>query len=121
MSGKTILFIEDEDLLRELGVCVLEEGAHKVLTAGTSEDALKIWDSERDKIDLVITDIIIPGESGLDLARKFRRDRPDLKIIFITGSVERSPEIESFGGNAEGLFKPAALQLLGAAVRRVLG
>jgi two-component system, cell cycle sensor histidine kinase and response regulator CckA len=120
-DSKTVLVVEDEEILRMLAVCILEDGGHDVLTAGTSDEAKEIWDSVGPKLDLVVMDIIIPGLNGLELAKSFREARPDLKIMFMTGSVDRSPEIAALGGATDALFKPSALKLLGTKVKEILG
>ena len=119
-TTRTIFVIEDEEILRELAVCLLEAEGYRVLTATTAAEAVAIWDADGDNIDLLVSDIIIPGESGLELARKFRKDRPDLRIVFITGSVEKGAEIQMFSGVVEALFKPYAPTRLCSTVRRVL-
>lgn len=119
-KGKTVLVVEDEEILRGLAVCILEDCGHHVLTAATSDEAKEIWDSLGPKIDLVIMDIIIPGLNGLDLAKSFREARPDLKIVFMTGSIDRSPDIAALGGATDAVFKPYAPRLLGAKVKQIL-
>lgn len=120
-NGKTVLVVEDEELLRNLAVCILEGCGHTVLTAGNSDEAKEIWESLGPKVDLVVMDIIIPGLNGLELARRFREARPELKIMFMTGSIDRSPEIAALGGATDALFKPYAPKLLGAKVKEFLG
>jgi two-component system, cell cycle sensor histidine kinase and response regulator CckA len=120
-NSKTVLVVEDEEILRTLAVCILEDCGHDVLTAANSDEARKIWDSVGPKLDLVVMDIIIPGLNGLELAKSFREARPDLKIMFMTGSIDRSPEIAALGGATDALFKPYAPKLLGTKVKEILG
>lgn len=120
-NAKTVLVVEDEEILRGLAVCILEDGGHRVLTAANSDEAKEIWDSDGPKLDLVVMDIIIPGLNGLELAKNFRTVRPELKIMFMTGSIDRSPEIAALGGATDALFKPYAPKLLGAKVKEFLG
>ena len=120
-KGKTVLVVEDEEILRGLAVCILEDGGHHVLTAANSDEAKEVWEMFGSKIDLAVLDIIIPGLNGLELAKGFRAERPELKIVFMTGSIDRSPEIAALGGPTDAVFKPYALKLLGAKVREILG
>jgi two-component system, cell cycle sensor histidine kinase and response regulator CckA len=121
LKGKFVLVVEDEEILRGMAVCILEDCGHRVLTAANSDEAKEIWDAVGPKLDLVVMDIIIPGLNGLELAKNFRAARPDLKIMFMTGSIDRSPEIAALGGATDALFKPYAPKLLGVKVKEFLG
>lgn len=118
---KKVLVVEDEEILRNLAVCILEDCGHHVLTAANSDEAKEIWAMFGSKLDLVVMDIIIPGLNGLELAKAFRAARPELKIMFMTGSIDRSPEIAALGGATDALFKPYAPKLLGVKVKEFLG
>jgi two-component system cell cycle sensor histidine kinase/response regulator CckA len=121
LNGKFVLVVEDEEILRGMAVCILEDCGHRVLTAANSDEANEIWDAVGPKLDLVVMDIIIPGLNGLELAKNFRAARPDVKIMFMTGSIDRSPEIAALGGATDALFKPYAPKLLGVKVKEFLG
>jgi two-component system cell cycle sensor histidine kinase/response regulator CckA len=84
--AKTILIVDDEDPIRKLTTKVLKEAGYSVLEARDPTDAWRIWCRERDSIDMLFTDIIMPMMSGPELAREFSIMRPKLKIIFATGS-----------------------------------
>jgi CheY-like chemotaxis protein len=65
MGGdETILLVDDEKFIRELGVDVLGQAGYKVLTAGNGEQALEVYRKERDRVDLIILDLIMPGMGG---------------------------------------------------------
>ncbi|HUS36293.1 MAG TPA: response regulator [Verrucomicrobiae bacterium] len=121
LKGKTVLVVEDEEILRGMAVCILEDCGHRVLTAANSDEAKEVWEAIGPKLDLVVMDIIIPGLNGLELAKSFRAARPELKIMFMTGSIDRSPEIAALGGATDALFKPYAPKLLGVKVKEFLG
>jgi PAS domain S-box-containing protein len=83
---ETILVVEDELPVRELVCKVLRNAGYSVMEAGTGVEALKVWQIHRDKIDLLLTDIVMPdGMTGRDLAERVRADRPGLKAIFTSG------------------------------------
>lgn len=109
---KTILVVDDEPPVRFLAVRILELAGHLVLSAENAEEVREIWTRVGRSIDLLVTDVIMPGLSGIDLARELRQTRPDLKILFVTGSVEMSGEIDSFGGQTRVIYKPYTVQTL---------
>jgi PAS domain S-box-containing protein len=80
-----ILFIDDEDLLVQLGRTMLERLGFTVTACSSSIDALETFQNQPDRFDLVITDQTMPGMTGVDLARRMLRIRPDIPIILCTG------------------------------------
>ena len=85
-NPETVLVIEDEDSLRRLLCQTLRNQGYSVLEAGRSEAAQEVWKANRAGISLVLADIILPGGmTGWDLAREFLRDRPEVKILYMSG------------------------------------
>jgi CheY-like chemotaxis protein len=83
---ETILLVEDEAVLRELVREVLVTYDYKVVEASSGVEALKIWDQNNGKIDLLLTDMVMPeGVSGSDLAAQLKKRKPNLKVIFTSG------------------------------------
>jgi len=85
-GSETILVVEDEAPVREL-VCQLLAGyGYKVISAESGMRALELWKSCRDKVDLMLTDLVMPDRvNGRQLAERLWADRPDLKVIFTSG------------------------------------
>lgn len=82
----TILVVEDDDAVRSLVREVLEHHQYRVLEASTSEQALEVWRSHRAEVDLLLTDLVMPGNtSGLDLAQQLLAERPSLRVVYTTG------------------------------------
>lgn len=82
----TIFTVEDDEAVRGLVHEILEHHGYCVIEASSGDAALTMWPSVRDKIDLLLTDMVMPGEhNGLDLARKLLADRPDLPVIYTSG------------------------------------
>jgi PAS domain S-box-containing protein len=82
---ETILLVEDEPAILSLGRAMLEKLGYRVLTASMPEQALMAAKTHRGRIDLLITDVIMPSMNGRDLAEQLRVIFPDLKILFMSG------------------------------------
>ena len=87
-TNATILVVEDVDIVRMLIVDVLEELEFKVLEADGSEQALKTLKNADNQIDLMMTDVGLPGMDGRELATEARKLRPALPILFASGYAE---------------------------------
>ncbi len=83
---ETILLVEDEEALRSLAVKILTRNGYRVVPASSGVEALSIWDQHSEKIDLLLTDMVMPdGISGWTLAQELQAKKPLLKTIFTTG------------------------------------
>lgn len=82
---ETILVAEDEAVVREMVVASLERLGYRVVAASTGEEAVRLIDRLGDEIDLLLSDVVMPGMSGPDLYDRARRTRPDLRAIFMSG------------------------------------
>jgi two-component system cell cycle sensor histidine kinase/response regulator CckA len=86
-TGQTILLVEDDDGLRALTERILNRNGYTVLSAGTAAEARELAGAG-DGIDLLLSDVVMPGTHGPDLARALRVDRPSLPVIFMSGYAE---------------------------------
>jgi len=82
---ETILLVEDEAVLLDLGRQMLEGLGHIVLAATLPEEALRLAEKHTGKIDLMLTDVIMPKMTGQDLAAQLKKTRPNTKFIFMSG------------------------------------
>ena len=82
---ETILLVEDEDLVRDLVREFLEEGGYHVVEAQNGEEALRIARAAAQPIDLVVTDVVLPGIDGSDLVGRLRTVRPSVKALYVSG------------------------------------
>lgn len=88
-TNDMILLVEDDADVRSLARCVLEEAGYRVMEACDGHRAIEAWQSYPDRIDLLLTDMVMPGGlSGSDVAKRFCIDRPDSKVIFSSGYSE---------------------------------
>jgi CheY-like chemotaxis protein len=113
----TILLVDDETELREVLVSILTEPGHAVLTASDGYEALRVL-IER-PVDLLITDLKMPGISGFELGRQAKLMRPKLHVIYISGSegAARYPQGPTYG---RVLHKPVRASELLVEVARAL-
>jgi CheY-like chemotaxis protein len=116
---ETILFVEDEDFVREVAGEILRSAGYRVLCARSTEEALITYKECRGRVDLLLTDVVLPGESGPTLARKLRIENPVIKTLFITGYIDRMRKMVE-NALEEWLSKPFSAQALLQRVRHVL-
>ncbi|HEY0455242.1 MAG TPA: PAS domain S-box protein, partial [Verrucomicrobiae bacterium] len=85
-GNETILLVEDEPVLRELARVILQDYDYRVVEASSGVEALKVWDANGGKIDLLLTDMVMPeGMTGRELAEELKSRKPDLKVIYTSG------------------------------------
>jgi two-component system cell cycle sensor histidine kinase/response regulator CckA len=85
---ETILLVEDEDSLREVTRDFLQNGGYEVLEADSGESALELTKQYQGRLDLLLTDVIMPGISGRQLADQLVPSRPEMKILFMSGYTQ---------------------------------
>jgi DNA-binding response OmpR family regulator len=103
-GGKTILFVEDEAFVRNVTSEVLRSAGYKVLIARSADEALVAYRESFGTVEFLLTDVILPGESGMTLAGRLRHEDPKLKVLFISGYAEHLGMCNCEG--AECLAKP---------------
>lgn len=120
MPKKTVLVVDDENLIRELLLDALSE-EFNVLLASNGEEALKLYAQNQDKIDVVITDLIMPKLHGDALAENLRKLHPSVPIVFISG-YEHQIEIDKLlnDGRAAFLPKPFDIMKLTSTLKAIL-
>ena len=89
-SKTTILCVDDEENPLTLRKLVLQRAGYEVLTASSANQALEILSSH--KVDLVLSDLLMPGKTGTELAREIKTNTPSLPVILISGVNEIPPE-----------------------------
>lgn len=121
-GSETVLLVEDEESVRQLVRDTLEAKGYKVVEAENGEAGLAAAAKHEGKIDLVITDVVMPGLGGRELVERLAKTRPETKVLYLSGYTEDA--IISEGTIESGtafLQKPFTLQNLSRKVREVLG
>jgi two-component system, cell cycle sensor histidine kinase and response regulator CckA len=120
--GETILVAEDEPALRQLAVRVLRSLGYEVLEASSGVEAIQVWDQHGRKVDLLLTDLVMPdGLTGRDVAKKMQTQASGLKVIYTSGyTPDSSGTTFVFQEGANFLQKPCPPARLAQTVRRCL-
>jgi CheY-like chemotaxis protein len=116
-GSETILLVEDEAALREITCEYLQSRGYRVLAATTGMHALEICRVHDEPIDILLTDIIMPGIRGPELVRAALDMRPKLRVIYVSGYADRGIEDGALGKDAVFLRKPYSLADLGHKIR----
>lgn len=119
--GETILLVDDEETVRRFSSRVLEKHGFTVLSASTGADAIAMAEQHGDALELLLTDVMMPGMNGCELAESLLARRPSLRVLFISGYAE--DVLTSNVGLVPGaafLGKPFKPKALLAKVREVL-
>ncbi|MEG0063325.1 ATP-binding protein [Pseudomonas sp. A1230] len=120
IDGETVLIVEDDPAVRVLVSAVLSELGYAFLEAGDADGAMPILNSTQ-RIDLLISDVGLPGMNGRQLAEIGRQYRPELKILFITGYAEHAAVRGGFlDSGMQMITKPFTFDLLTAKVREMI-
>jgi two-component system cell cycle sensor histidine kinase/response regulator CckA len=120
VGTETVLVVEDADGLRQLTKRLLERQGYTVLLAANADDALSLVE-QNPSIDLLLTDVVMPGVSGPELTRTVLQQRPALKVIYMSGYTEDA--IVKHGVLNPGiafLHKPFTAEAIGRKIREVL-
>ena len=120
VGSGTILLIEDELALRGAASEYLRSKGYEVVEAGDGETAIQICKSRKGAIDLLITDIVMPGKSGPSIAKAILEARPGLRTIFMSGYTDRNLSPELLGPNSAFFQKPFSLEALARKIHSML-
>jgi PAS domain S-box-containing protein len=121
MGRETILVVEDEHGVRSLVRSVLADCGYQVLVAGDRNEAIVMFDTAESPPSLLLSDVVLPGPSGPEIAAELRIRAPDLKVVFMTGYADRDrPHSHQLPPDDLRLDKPFSPVALASAVRAVL-
>jgi two-component system cell cycle sensor histidine kinase/response regulator CckA len=121
-EAKTILVIDDESFMLELGKRLLNKSGYRVLTCSGADQALELYRSKKEGIDLVIVDLVMPGMGGVGCLEKLMEMNPQAKVLIANGSSSGAQPHALMEAGASGLIsKPFKMNEMINAVRATLG
>jgi DNA-binding response OmpR family regulator len=118
---ETILLVEDEESLRDVTSTYLREKGYSVLVASEPEAAVAAAESSTHPVNLLLTDVILPGSSGVQLAQRLTASNPQMRVLYVSGYT--ADAIVHHGGHDENfafLSKPFSLSALARKIRAIL-
>jgi CheY-like chemotaxis protein len=117
----TVMVVEDEEAVRTLASRVLRAKGYRVLEAASADLALAILGGSRDPIDLLLTDVVMPGMSGPALAQRLVTRHPTLRVLYMSGDAEEAIERQgSLPAGGDLLEKPFTADQLARRVRAAI-
>ncbi|GBE00825.1 blue-light-activated protein [bacterium BMS3Bbin06] len=122
-GSETILLAEDDETLRELTAEVLAQVGYNIIVAKDGEDAVKRFHENKEKIDFLLLDVIMPGNNGKEVYEEAKKDRPDIKALFISGypgDVLYTKGIGIYEEKLNIISKPASPSTLLSKIREIL-
>jgi two-component system, cell cycle sensor histidine kinase and response regulator CckA len=118
LAGETVLLVEDEESVRTMAARVLRQRGYTVLEADSGASALALLGSRDGQVDVLVTDIIMPEMSGLELAERVAAAREGICVLYMSGYAETALGLEQVGGSL--LHKPFRANELVGTVRRLI-
>jgi two-component system, cell cycle sensor histidine kinase and response regulator CckA len=121
MGTETVLVVEDEDKVCDLSVKVVQSLGYKVITARDGEEGLQVFNDHRGKVDIILTDVVMPMMSGPEMISKIKSVRKDLRYLFVSGFTR--DKLEKHLANDRGALviqKPYTRASLARGIREVL-
>lgn len=118
---ETVLLVDDEEIIRDLGADVLQDRGYRVLRAGDGREAVKIYKQRSREIDLVILDVVMPGIGGKETFQQLKALNPQVKVLLSSGYSAKGEVGEILNQGAAGFVqKPYREEELAASVRELL-
>ena len=120
-SKETVLFVDDEDMILDVGRDMLRKLGYKVLLAGSGKEAVKVYRKHKDKIDLVIVDMIMPDMGGSEAYDTMKEDDPGVKVLLSSGYSIDGQVTEILERGCDGFIqKPFNVKELSGKIREIL-
>ena len=118
---ETVLFVDDEDMIIEVAGELFEQLGYKVLTAGSGKEACEIYEKNKEQIDIVLLDMIMPDISGSDTYDKMKKIDPDIKVLLSSGYSINGQATEIMDRGCNGFIqKPFKMKELSQKLREIL-
>jgi CheY-like chemotaxis protein len=117
-GSETVLLVEDDEGVRALAELLLAEGGYTVLAASDGNEALDVAERHRGPIDVLLTDVVMPGLGGVALAEAVERLRPGIGVVYMSG--DPGDALLGISGNTGHVAKPFTMETLLRPVRQTL-
>jgi PAS domain S-box-containing protein len=121
LGHETIFVVEDEPLVRDAVVRILEKLGYKVFSAGNGLEAMSLAQEHSEQIHLLLTDVVMPQMSGIELSRKFRIIYPGIKVLLVSGYTDDMSVLSFLDKSQAFLQKPFTEDVLARKLRDLLG
>ena len=120
-GDETILIVDDDDSIRKMIVDTLQPLGYTTMAASCAEEALELWKLSKNKIDMIISDVIMPGMNGPQLVEAIEQDKPDIHVILISGYTDNAiTHLGALENNYTLLNRPLLPTSLAVNVRNIL-
>jgi DNA-binding response OmpR family regulator len=120
-GAETVMIVEDETAVRNFVASALRDEGYQLLLAGSAEEAENVSGAHSGEIDLLLTDAIMPGKSGIELASAMVAERPGLPVIIMSGYTRESLSVRGLAEPVNLLRKPFTPTELRSRIRAALG
>jgi DNA-binding NtrC family response regulator len=117
---RRILLVEDEPFVREATCSILQGAGYEVLPAEDAREAMKVYEECGQRVDLVMTDMVLPGRTGQQLGRDVRQRSPEVSVLVTSGYGEAAYEAESPESRTYFLAKPYSRRSLVEKIETIL-
>ncbi len=120
-GSETILLVDDEDFIRDLGSRILGKAGYKVITASNGKEAVEVYQVQGDEISLIVLDLIMPEMGGKQCLEEILKIDPSGKVIIASGFSANGPTKDALEAGAKGFVsKPYDIRQLLEVIREVL-
>ena len=120
-GSETVLFVDDEDMIIEVAGELFEQLGYKVLTAGSGKEAIEIYEKNKEQIDIVLLDMIMPDMSGSDTYDSLKEINPDINVLLSSGYSINGQATEIIDRGCSGFIqKPFKMKELSQKLREIL-
>lgn len=120
LERRTILLVEDEPFVREATCSILQRAGFKVLPAADAQEALEAYEGAGRNVDLVMTDVVLPGTNGDELGKEVRKRSPEVVVLLTSGYGVATCETESPEARTYFLAKPYSRRTLVEKIEAIL-